>query len=120
MFRKIMILFVLVPLALVIAILAAANRHEVTVFFDPFLTADPTLSARVPLFVLAFAFALAGVIAGGVATWVGQGRWRRAARRADFQSRELRAEIEALRRMPERRASLALPNPAHSIRSPAA
>ena len=43
-----------------------------------------------PLFVVVFATLMLGVLIGGFASWIGQGRHRRAARQA-------RAEVERLR-----------------------
>jgi hypothetical protein len=40
---------------------------------------------------------LGGVFLGGAAAWLRQSRWRRAARRAQIQARELRAELERLK-----------------------
>jgi hypothetical protein len=41
---------------------------------------------------------IGGVVVGGIAAWLRQGKWRRAARRADAQARELRAEVDRLKR----------------------
>ena len=41
---------------------------------------------------------IGGVVVGGIAAWVRQGKWRRAARHADAQARELRAEVDRLKR----------------------
>jgi hypothetical protein len=40
---------------------------------------------------------IGGVVVGGTAAWLRQGKWRRAARLADAQARELRAEVDRLR-----------------------
>jgi hypothetical protein len=58
-----------------------------------------------------------GVVVGGVAAWARQGRWRRAARLADAQARELRAEVDALRRRlaPAELASVPAPAPADQM-----
>ena len=95
--RKFLTYLVLVPLGLLFIAFAVANRHLVTVSFDPFNSADPTLSRDVPLFVLIIAVAMLGVIAGGLATWWGQRHWRRAARRHEADARTARAELAELR-----------------------
>jgi hypothetical protein len=41
---------------------------------------------------------IGGVVVGGIAAWLRQSKWRRAARRADAQARELRAEVDRLKR----------------------
>ena len=61
---------------------------------------------------------IAGVVVGGIAAWVRQGKWRRAARLADAQARELRAEVERLRRMgPPEVAMGPRPLPARTVSS---
>jgi uncharacterized integral membrane protein len=84
---------VLIPLAVIFVIFAVANRHLVRVSFDPFNSHDPALSFELPLFVVIIAVAILGVVAGGLATWFGQRRWRRAARRHEADAREMRAQL---------------------------
>ena len=96
MVRKLVFWLVLVPLAIVILMFAVANREIVTVSFDPFNSADPAASVRVPLFVLVFVLVILGVIVGGIATWLRQSEYRKAARRRDSDVYALRREIEVL------------------------
>ena len=51
-----------------------------------------------PLFALAFALVIVGVVIGGIATWLKQSHWRRAARTLDAETRKLRADNDLLRR----------------------
>jgi hypothetical protein len=78
-------------------VFAVANRHFVTVSFDPFNTVEPALSASLPLFALIIAVAILGVVVGGLATWFGQRHWRRAARRHEADARDAKAELADLR-----------------------
>ncbi len=94
--RKIVTVLVLVPLAIVLIVFAAANREIVTVSLDPFDSAQPALSIRMPLFVLIFVFLIAGVLLGGFAAWLRQGRHRRASRALRSDLVGLRREIEIL------------------------
>jgi uncharacterized integral membrane protein len=96
MIRKLVIALVLVPLAIVLVMFAVANRQIVTVSFDPFSATQPALSFTMPLFVLIFALTIIGVVIGGTAAWLRQGKWRRAARVLEDDLRGLRREIEAL------------------------
>jgi hypothetical protein len=98
--RKIAAAFVLVPLALVCAALAVANRQPVLVSFDPFDQAHPAYTLSIPLFALLLCVVLAGVVIGGVAAWLGQRKWRRAARLAQGHARELREELNRARPRP--------------------
>jgi uncharacterized integral membrane protein len=94
MLRKIFNGLVLLPLAIVFVTFAVANRHMVRLSFDPFNAADPALSLNVPLFVVILLAAIAGVAAGGSATWFRQRRWRRAARRNEADAREARSQLD--------------------------
>ncbi|MBR0871583.1 LapA family protein [Bradyrhizobium tropiciagri] len=95
--RKFFTAVVLIPLGLIFIIFAVANRHWVTVSFDPFNSVTPAVAVTLPLFVVIIASAILGVIAGGVTTWLRQGRWRRAARRHEADARQARAEIADIR-----------------------
>ena len=95
--RKFLTALILIPLALILVTFAVANRHFVTVSFDPFMAADPALSITLPLFLLLILVAAVGVIAGGCAVWFGQRHWRRAARRHEADARAARVELADLR-----------------------
>jgi uncharacterized integral membrane protein len=95
--RKFFTALVLIPLGLILIVFAVANRHLVTVSFDPFNSADPSVVVRLPLFVVMIAAAIAGVAAGGIATWFRQRHWRRAARRHEAEARQARAQLADLR-----------------------
>jgi uncharacterized integral membrane protein len=87
---------VLIPLGLILAVFAVANRHLVTVSFDPFNSTDPSIAITLPLFVIIIAVAIVGVVAGGSATWFRQRHWRRAARRHEADARRARAQLADL------------------------
>jgi uncharacterized integral membrane protein len=93
--RKIIAALVLVPLAVVIIAFAVANRQSVTLSLDPFSASAPAASLTLPLFALLIAALIVGVIAGGVAAWLGQGKWRRRARRQEREANELRIKLAA-------------------------
>jgi len=95
--RKFFSTLFVVLLGLIFMTFAVANRHFVTVSFDPFNSADPTISVSMPLFALIIVVAILGVIAGGMATWFGQRRWRRAARVHEADARTVRAQLAELR-----------------------
>jgi len=97
MVRKIVNFAVLLPLALLLVIFAVANRDWVTVSFDPFHPGDPSLGVSLPLFAVIILSVIVGVLAGGAATWLKQGRWRRAARRHEAAANAARAELSASR-----------------------
>lgn len=95
--RKFFSALVIIPLAIVFIVFAVANRHLVTVSFDPFNSSDPAVGATLPLFAVIILSAILGVIAGGMATWFTQGRWRRAARQREAEAQRARAELADLR-----------------------
>ncbi|MBR1129364.1 lipopolysaccharide assembly protein LapA domain-containing protein [Bradyrhizobium iriomotense] len=95
--RKFLTALIVIPLGLILATFAVANRHFVTVSFDPFISDDPSFSATMPLFLLLILVAGLGVVAGGCAVWFGQRRWRRAARRHEADARAVRGELADLR-----------------------
>lgn len=82
---------ILVPLALVVILFAVANREIVTLSIDPFDAKDPALAVRLPLFAIMFGFTILGILIGGIAAWLRQGKHRRSAR-------ALRSELDSLRR----------------------
>ena len=98
MVRKIVTAIILVPLAAIIIAFAVANRQSVTVSFDPFDAVQPAYAAALPLFVLIFILVIFGVLLGGTAVWLRQARWRWAARRAENENRELRLQLDLLKR----------------------
>jgi uncharacterized integral membrane protein len=91
--RKLLNAAILIPLGVLLVVFAVANRHRVTVSFDPFNSGDSALGITLPLFVVIIAVAILGVVAGGSATWFRQRRWRRAARQHEADARELRAQL---------------------------
>jgi uncharacterized integral membrane protein len=124
MLRTIVTAVIVIPLAIIIIGFAVANRQAVTVSFDPFAASQPAYSATLPLFVIVFLLVILGVLVGGIAAWLRQGRWRSAARRAEAQSRDLTAEVAMLRRRLELAERPELPPRAEAaqplrLRSPA-
>jgi uncharacterized integral membrane protein len=95
--RKFLTGLIVIPLGVVFVVFAVANRHLVTVAFDPFNASDPSAGIRLPLFVVIIAVAILGVVAGSIATWFRQRHWRRAARQHEADARQARVELADLR-----------------------
>jgi len=95
--RKFFTALVVIPLGLIFVVFAVANRHSVTLSFDPFDSVNPSVAVSMPLFVVIILVAILGVAAGGSATWFRQRRWRRAARQHEADARRARSEITDLR-----------------------
>jgi uncharacterized integral membrane protein len=95
--RKFFTALIVIPLGLLFIVFAVANRHLVTVSFDPFNTRDPSVGVTMPLFAVIIAVAILGVVAGGIATWFRQRHWRRAARQHEADARQAQAQLAELR-----------------------
>ena len=87
-----------VPAAVILLTLALANRHAVRLVLDPFRPDEPVLSVMLPFYVYLIGALLIGILVGGLAVWVGQGRWRRSARRQGAEVQRWRAEADRLER----------------------
>ena len=84
--------------AVVLLGFAFANHHLVTVSFDPFASIDhAALSIDAPLYAVAIVAAMLGVVAGAFATWLSQGRHRRASRQSRLEADKWRDQAEALK-----------------------
>jgi uncharacterized integral membrane protein len=93
--RKLLRWLVLVPLAILLVLLAVANRAPVTLSLDPFSREAPALAFSLPLFVALLLAVALGVVIGGLAAGIGRLRWRYRARKAEREAEKLSAENEA-------------------------
>ena len=96
------------PVAVLVTGVAVANRHSVQFALDPLSASDPLFSAELPLFVLLLAAVLVGLLIGGVASWINQGKYRRAARGGRHDTARWRRRAQSA----EHRAEAASPGPA--------
>jgi uncharacterized integral membrane protein len=89
---------VLALCAIILLCFAFANRDLVTISFDPFATSDSAaFSIQTPLFAVVIVAAMLGVIAGAAATWVSQGRHRKASRLSRREAEQWRTQAQALK-----------------------
>ena len=88
---------ILLPIAILVVLLAVANRAPVTLSLDPFSQEAPEFSTQLPLFAVIFAAVMLGVVIGGTASWLAQGKNRKARRRLRRETNTLRHETERLR-----------------------
>ncbi len=95
---------VLLPIAIVVILLAVANRAPVLLSFDPFSQEIPEIAFEVPLYAVIFASVMIGVLIGGVAAWLAQRSNRRERRLYRREASHLRHETERLRTENQRRA----------------
>ena len=88
---------ILLPLAILVVLLAVANRAPVTLSLDPFSEGPPEFATQMPLFAVVFAAVMLGVVIGGTASWLAQGKNRKSRRRLRRETRQLRYETERLK-----------------------
>jgi hypothetical protein len=101
--RRFLFFVLFLPFGALAVALSVVNRDPVTVALNPF-TSAPSWQVSLPLFVLLFAVLAIGVVLGGIASWLGQSKWRYAARLERANSVRLREEVERLRTLAGRSA----------------
>lgn len=97
MLKKLVALFILLPAAIIVIALCLANRAPVTLALNPFVPEDPVLSVSAPFFVYLLVAVMVGVVLGGCATWFGQGRYRRRARKERYAAAKWQIEADRQR-----------------------
>ncbi|HEY5081357.1 MAG TPA: lipopolysaccharide assembly protein LapA domain-containing protein [Bauldia sp.] len=95
--RRFLALFVVLPIAVVVVVLSVANRGSVIFSLNPIGGVADGWAVSAPLYVFLFFAVLCGIIIGGIATWIRQGRWRHAARAERARADRLRADVAQLR-----------------------
>jgi hypothetical protein len=90
--RRIVRLFVGLPIVVVAVAIGVANTQRVRLALDPFRPDDPALSLELPLYAWLLGALLCGVMAGGLAMWLTQARWRHGARRGQTETDRREAE----------------------------
>jgi len=78
--------------------LAVANRHDVTLVLDPVKPESPVFSLTGPFFVFLFGALFAGIILGGTASWLTQGKWRKTARQRTREAYKWKQEADRMTR----------------------
>jgi uncharacterized integral membrane protein len=89
---------ILFLLAIVAVAFAVANRQLVPFVLDPVAGPDSTFSFEAPLYIYLFVALITGFVIGAFAAWIGQRRWRNAAKRRAHEVFELKKENERLTR----------------------
>lgn len=82
------------PVLVLVAAFAVANRQSVVLSLDPFHETDPIISLQLPLWLLFFFGAFVGLLIGYAAAWFAQGRHRRLARERHKEIARLSAALE--------------------------
>ena len=80
------------PLLVVVAAFAVANRQAIEINLAPF-----PFGLTAPVFAIVLSAILVGLIVGGTSAWFSRRKWRRNARKLSRQNSLLEAEITSLR-----------------------
>lgn len=89
--------FILGVLALVLIMIAVANRQVVTVQLEPFGLGSPfPQPIDMPLFIVIFVSALGGLIAGFLIEWIRERKHRREVFNQQREANDLRKEVRRL------------------------
>lgn len=107
--KKLLWVFIIVPVGILLTAVAVANRHEVSLVLDPFAPANPALAVSMPFFVFLIIAMIVGVFLGGLGTWLTQGRWRRSARERALETHHWRLRAEKLHKQLELTGQQQLP-----------
>jgi uncharacterized integral membrane protein len=94
--KKLFWFLVMLPLGVVLVALMVTNRHEVAFVYNPFVDHDLAQKIQLPFFYYLLGALIVGSIIGSIATWFGQGRWRKAARKRSKEAREMRKKADDL------------------------
>lgn len=90
MLHRFFLVVVVAPLAILLVVLAVANRATTPFTLNPFDPGSPGLTIHWPLFVYLFITLILGVVLGSLATWFRQGRYRKIARERTHEAEQLR------------------------------
>lgn len=103
MIRRVVGWFVLLPLCALLIVFALANRHTVTVGFDPVSPQSPLVPGlSMPLYVVIYVMLITGIVLGGLAAWFSAGRIRRERRAYRREATHLAEELGAARKQVRR------------------
>lgn len=94
--KKAFWLFVMVPFGVVLVALLVTNRQPVPFIYNPFVAHEFAQKIELPFFYYLLGTLIVGAMLGALATWFGQARWRRAARKRSKEARELRRKADEL------------------------
>jgi hypothetical protein len=98
MFQRLLRWTIGLPVAIIVISFAVANRQWITVSLDPFSKDAPFASIDIPLWALFFCGIFFGLIAGWIACWFAQGKWRKSAKDARRELVRTQSDASQMRR----------------------
>ncbi len=101
------------PVVILVAAFAVANRHSVVLSLDPLHETDPVWSLQLPLWLLFFLGVFVGLMTGYAVAWWGQGKHRKLARERHREIARLSTALEQAQKgeAEESKDSLLMPLP---------
>ncbi len=101
--------FFLIPLALLFAFFALANRQDIQLSVDPISPDSPFVGPfPVPLFIVIYGALMLGIVFGGVGAYVGQHKKRAEVRALRKENSNLRQQLETQEPKTQKDDALAL------------
>ena len=94
MLKRLIFVVIVLPIALLLLTLSVANRQDVSLNYNPFVPDAPGWQITAPMFWFLFGTFAAGLIAGSMATWFKQSRYRRRAREREAEVEEWRFKAD--------------------------
>jgi len=88
---------ILIPVAIIFVGFMISHRHPVLINFDPFNANAPLYAIELPLYLIMIGAIILGILFGGIADWISQGKYRKTARIEKKKNRELVRETEHLK-----------------------
>lgn len=96
--KRLIWLLAAIPLGAAFIAIAVANRQKVLLRLDPFRPDNPLIGLNLPLYAYIFGALFAGIIIGGIAVWLGQGKWRKRVRQRTHEAHKWYREAARLER----------------------
>ncbi|MGO9004343.1 MAG: lipopolysaccharide assembly LapA domain-containing protein [Beijerinckiaceae bacterium] len=93
--KRLLQFILITPVAVIGLAFAVANRHDVSISFDPFSGGTGGDEIKAPLFIVLILALMCGVLIGGGVTWFAHGRHRRALREARSEAARWRSQAES-------------------------
>ncbi len=97
--KRVLMILIAFPLAVILTGLAVANRQLVALNLDPLRPESPALAPlQLPFFAYLLGALILGVAIGGLATWMSQSKFRRMARVRTVEATRWQREADRLTR----------------------
>ncbi len=105
--KRLVAWLLLIPFCILLVLFTLANRQNVLVQFDPFVS-DPAIlpALEIPMFLVIYFMLILGVVLGGLATWFAQSGQRRQKRQWRNKAKQLQNQQELQKQSSEQNSQL--------------